>query len=157
MHPKEVLTKFLKLFVSDTRQAIVSYILVVLIVAGGGLLAISKTALDFSIQIITTPTPLWVTISLVLLSCLYTYLRVRQVPSKADLPYRIEYIALGPVKWKAKIHRPDYFKVDEIPVCKKHDLPLIHESSAYYCPEEYNCHVRYKLLRVRSILFDFCL
>ncbi len=86
MRPKETLTRILKLFFGDTRQAIISYIVLALIAMGGGLLALSKTALNLSIQIMTTPTPLWATISLVLLGCLYIHLKFRSLSISLTKP-----------------------------------------------------------------------
>lgn len=78
MHPKATLIKWLKLFGGDTRQAIIGYILVLLILAGGGVVALSKTALTWVTHTANILTPLWATISLVLLCCLYIYLKTRQ-------------------------------------------------------------------------------
>jgi hypothetical protein len=72
---KEVLSKWLKLFGGDTRRAIVGYIVVGLILAGGGLEILTKKVITTVIQIANTPSPLWATISLVLLCVLYTYLK----------------------------------------------------------------------------------
>jgi predicted transcriptional regulator len=77
MHPKEALKKFLKLIGADTRSAIVSYIVVALILAMGGLSALYKRTQDVALQILTTPTPIWATILLVLLGYLYIQIKVR--------------------------------------------------------------------------------
>ncbi len=78
MLQKATLLKWLKLFGGDTRRAIVGYIVAGLILAGGGLWVLTNTAITFVIQIANTPTPLWATILLILLSCLYIQLRVRR-------------------------------------------------------------------------------
>jgi hypothetical protein len=69
--------RWLKLFAADTRQAIVGYIVVGLVLAGGGVHFLTKTTIKTVLQIANTPTPLWATISLTLLCCLYVYLKTR--------------------------------------------------------------------------------
>jgi energy-coupling factor transporter transmembrane protein EcfT len=86
MHLKATLIKLLKLFGGDTRRAIVGYIVVGLIVAAGGVLVLTKTALTFLIQISNIQTPLWATIFLILLCGLYTYLKTRQRQNTYDPP-----------------------------------------------------------------------
>ena len=78
MHLKATLLKWLKLFVDYILQAIVGYIVVGLIVAGGGVYILTKIGLNWVIQVANTPTPLWVTISLILVCGLYTSLKIRQ-------------------------------------------------------------------------------
>ncbi len=78
MPPQATLKKWLKLFGADTRRAIIGYIVVGLILAGGGLWVLTKTALTWVTQTANILTPLWATISLVLLCCLYIYLKPRQ-------------------------------------------------------------------------------
>jgi len=78
MHLKATLIKLLKLFGGDTRRAIIAYIVVGLILAGGGLWFLTNTAINWVIQKANTPPPLWVTILLILLCALYTTLRLRQ-------------------------------------------------------------------------------
>jgi hypothetical protein len=82
MHLKQTLFKLLKSVFGDLRRAVISIIVVALVAAGGGILSISTTVLNYSILIANTPTPLWVTIALVLLLGLYIGLRKR----KRDLP-----------------------------------------------------------------------
>ena len=80
MQLKATIRKWLKLFVGDTRQAIIGYILIALILAGGGVIGLSKTALTWVIRKANEPTPLWVNISIVLISVLVLYLilKIRQ-------------------------------------------------------------------------------
>ena len=78
MHLKATLIKWLKLFGGDTRRAIIGYIVLALIVAGGGVVVLTKTAITWLTQTADISTPLWATISLVLTCCLYTYLKIRQ-------------------------------------------------------------------------------
>jgi hypothetical protein len=69
---KQALTKLLKIIASDVRQSAVPAILLLLVGGTGGLLYFFQGALALSIQIVSLPTPLWATIALVLLCCLYT-------------------------------------------------------------------------------------
>jgi hypothetical protein len=78
MHLKATLIKWLKLFGGDTRRAIIGYIVLVLIAAGGGVVVLTKTTLTWLTQIANIPTPLWATILPVLLCGLYAYLKTRQ-------------------------------------------------------------------------------
>ena len=54
--------------------------ILLLALAGGslGILAFSKKALSFFLQILATPTPVWATILLVLLCYLYIHIRFRK-------------------------------------------------------------------------------
>jgi len=63
--------KILKTIFSDIRRTIVGVIDLALLGGATGVLYLSKTALDFSIAILTIPTPLWATIVVVLLLGLY--------------------------------------------------------------------------------------
>jgi hypothetical protein len=78
MHLKATLLGWLKVIVADIRKSIIGIIVAGLIVAAGGLHLLSKTVLNFSTQLLSTPTPLWATILLILLCCLYTCLKLRQ-------------------------------------------------------------------------------
>jgi hypothetical protein len=75
---KQALTKLLKI-ASDVRQSAVPAILLLLVGGTGGLLYFFQGALALSIQIVSLPTPLWATIALVLLCCLYTYVKAGQI------------------------------------------------------------------------------
>jgi hypothetical protein len=77
MQLKEMLIKLLKVLFGDLRRAIITIFVVGLVTAGGGLLAISKTALSYTILIANTPTPLWGFIALALLLGLYVHTRKR--------------------------------------------------------------------------------
>ena len=81
MHPKELITKTLKAIGVDTRQAIIGVIVVSLVGGYSGLLYLSKTALEISLLFLNTQTPLWATISLIVLCCLYIYLQIVKIPA----------------------------------------------------------------------------
>ena len=82
MHPKATLLKLLKLFADYILQAIVGYVVVGLILAGGGVYLLTKIGLNWVIQIANISTPLWATIALILLSVLYTHLRAKRTQTK---------------------------------------------------------------------------
>jgi len=148
MHLKAKLKKLLKLFSGDIRQAIVSYIVVSLILAGGGVMILTKTMRDLVIQIANIQSPIWATISLVLLSCLYTYLKVNQYYKKKFpsisprqnfcLPDFFDY---NGASWKI-IYLPNQkIKVDFPSYCIQHHLQHIQEVHNYICPECGNDHI----------------
>jgi hypothetical protein len=83
MHQKEMLQKSIKTIFGDTRQAIVTLVVVALVGGYSGLLYLSKTVLDFSLQLKQTATPLWATIALTFLCCLYTYVKVSKSQTKS--------------------------------------------------------------------------
>jgi len=56
------------------------------IVGVSTLIAWATGTIDFLLQSITIPTPLWATIVVVLLCCLYTYLKVRQFRTTQKSP-----------------------------------------------------------------------
>lgn len=80
MRLKVMLSKCMKVFVEYILQALVGYILVALILAGGGIYLLTKIGLSWVVQTANIDTPLWATISLTLLCCLYTYAIVRRSP-----------------------------------------------------------------------------
>ncbi|MEK6582751.1 MAG: hypothetical protein AABY50_09145 [Nitrospirota bacterium] len=135
MHLKATIRKWLKLIGGDSRQAIVGYIVVALILASGGILSLSKTALNIFLQIVNIPTPLWATTLLLLLCGLYSYLKQRKNPESYEPPnYKLCYFTIGNYKWEVKVYKSGYFKVNEYPFCVKHDLRFIFGSNEKYCP-----------------------
>jgi hypothetical protein len=98
--------------------------------------------LDILLQILKSPTPLWATISLIALCCLYTYVRVVQILSKSERmdqaskppPHETKYFTVGNYKWETKIYDNNYFEVDKYPYCIKHDLKFIFRRDSKYCP-----------------------
>jgi hypothetical protein len=100
MHLKETLLKVLKLIFGDLRRAVIGIIVVGLVAAGGGLLSISTTVLNYSVLIANTPTPLWATILLCLLLGLYIGIRKR----KRNLPSGISFYQAFGVFWDDSIN-----------------------------------------------------
>lgn len=98
---KQILIKIVKIIVSDVRQAAVPAILFLIVGGSGGLIYLYRKALSGTILVANTPTPLWATIALVLLCCVYTYAKVEKFhsslnqskfypPSKTDINIRID-------------------------------------------------------------------
>ena len=100
MHLKETLLKVLKLIFGDLRRAVIGIIVVGIVAAGGGLIAISSTVLNYSILVANTPTPLWATIVLGLLLGLYIGLRRR----KRSLPSGISFDQAFGVFWDDSVN-----------------------------------------------------
>lgn len=128
---KEKLIKILKSILSDVRKTAIGLIVVGLIGGTSGLLYLSKTALSFSIAILNTTTPLWATILLVLICCLYTYLKIRLYKDTYKSPEIIEklYEAYG-VNWNKEHNK-------RCLLCKK---PLKYSSehggfSVFFCSD----------------------
>ena len=82
-----MLIQILKTLISDVRQAYVPVILLFLIGGTGTIFYLYETVLAWSIQTINTQIPLWATISLVLLSCLYIREKHKQeIAKKVQIP-----------------------------------------------------------------------
>jgi hypothetical protein len=138
MHLKETLLKLLKVIVADIRRSIIGIIVAGLILAAGGLHLLSKTVLNFSTQLLCTPTPLWVTIALILLCGLYMHLRVQRnlsekVPSNP--PAKTILIEVGRFKWKIDIYQTGEFKIHSAPYCRIHETRLIDYQRLYSCQD----------------------
>jgi hypothetical protein len=138
---RDWLIKRIKKAFENTEATITSVIVIALLGGSATILAISKKALNFSLQILTTPTPLWATILLVLLGYLYIYLKFRQIQASSAPrtttanEYKIGYFTIGKLKWKTKIYESGDFEVDKYPICIKHDLTFVYGNSYIYCPE----------------------
>ena len=139
---KQKIIKILKIIAADVRQAAVPAILLLFFGGSAGLLLFSQKALDFSIQLATTPTPLWVTVVLVALCFGYIYLKnQKKIQSSApEAPdYRTCYFTIGNYKWETKIYKDGDFEVNEYPLCVKHNLRFIFGRYEKYCPDQ-NCN-----------------
>ena len=126
-----------KLF--ENIESTITTVIVLALLSSIGILALSKKALNFFLQIANIPTPLWATIVLVLL--VIVYIKMKKFSPSSDLNYKIEYFTVENLKWKTKIYNDGDFVVERISICKEHDLPLINGNIVYYCPEslKYNC------------------
>ncbi len=145
MSMREWLKRRIKKAGENIESTITNAILVLIAGSYLTILAFSKRAVDFTHQLLTTPTPLWATISLVLLCYVYVYLKFRGVQS-SSVPqsvttdeHKIKYFTVGEQKWKTTIYKNGFFEVDKFPICKKHDLTFIfgHSNGKFYiyCPE----------------------
>lgn len=139
---KQWLLKRIKKLFENTESTITTVIVLALLGGSAGILALSKKALTFFLQISNIPTPIWATILLVLLGCLYIYLKLRRSLSYSESPpetqaqnARLEYITIGDHKWQIAIFKNGSFSVDKYPFCKKHDLKFIYRHNYIYCPE----------------------
>ena len=110
---------------------------------------IPKNVLLWPYNILQSPTPLWATILLIIVSGLVLRIYLSQEkeipllnPLSSSIPKpKIEYFPIDNLKWKTKIYDDRHFEVERISICKEHDLPLINGNIVYYCPEslKYNC------------------
>lgn len=108
------------------------------IVGVPALIAWATGTIDFLIQSITTPMPLWATIALIALCCLYTYLKLRQYQNSHKPPnIQEELIEEFGVYWNSQ------YKLR----CKKCKWPLKCASkhfdpSIFFCS---NCDTKHSL------------
>jgi len=136
MSMKQWITNRIKKLFENTESTITTVIVLAFFGGSASILALSKKASTFFLQILNTPTPLWATILLVLLCCLYTYLKASQYLSKnnpSNDPI-IELKEIGNFKWKTIIHKNGNFDVSQIPYCKEHEIKLVPHGISYFCP-----------------------
>lgn len=138
---KQWLIQRIKKLFENIESTITTIIVLALLGGSIGILALSKKALTVFLQIANIPTPLWVTIVLVLL--VVGYIKIKKSSPSSDPNYIIRYFPIDNLKWKVKVYDHGYFEVDKISICLEHDLPLIHENIYYYCPEfrKKNCKI----------------
>jgi hypothetical protein len=148
---KAKLIQILKTIASDVRQASVPAILLWLAGGAGGLLYVYKMAVDGITQTINKPTPIWASISLIFLCCLYSYVNTNR---KTHKYYELSQSSLPPQKGnnqKSKFifHNNLLWLIDDLnpfcPVCyetKDKKIHMFHrdESSQYEDFEYYECH-----------------
>ena len=136
----------LKQIFSDVRKSIV--VLVFFAIFGGtaGFLSLSETALSFALRILNTQTPLWATITVVLLLAAYIQLKInyRSVPSEASQKLDTKYFPVGNLIWETEIYKNN-FKVIKMPICKKHDLRLINCKNHLICPYYGKCDLEVEI------------
>ncbi len=123
---KSIIKFFANLFYNITALIIVSAIgLPVLIAWATG-------TLGFLLQILKTPTPIWITIISVLL--VFACLKIIKVRSSSKLHYKTKYFTINNYKWEVKIYDYGYFEIEKYPFCTIHDLRFIYGSNGKYCP-----------------------
>jgi len=144
---KKIFINWIKKLFSDSHSAIIGIALGSIFAGGTGIYFFAKKLWAAIIDIAQTPTPLWATTALALLSGVYIYLKT-SIHRSSSLPqkrnYVIKHFAIGPYKWETKIYDYGYFEVDKYPLCTTHDLKFIFSSDGKYCPgtEKEKCNNR---------------
>ena len=136
---KKLLKHTLNFFASIGKGIIVA--IVVGLVGVSVLISYVTNTLNYIIQSIKLPTPLWATIVLVILCFGYIYLRTSKSHSSRPPNYKIKYLTIGNHKWETKIYKDGYFEVEKYPLCIKHDLRFIFGNHEKHCPAP-NCNNR---------------
>lgn len=135
MHLKEMLLKGIKTIFGDTRQTIVSIIVIAVVGGSSSLLCLSKTTLDFCLQLLRTPIPLWATIFLILLCGLYMYLKGNQYfQKKRSYHPQEDLIPVGKFKWKVLHANRQVLNIEGLPYCSEHECSFIPRDSNWACP-----------------------
>ena len=132
MHMISWLAKHIIKFFSNLLHNI-ALLIVVGIISLPVLISWATGTLDFLLQIIQTPVPIWGIILLVLL--VFVYLKIRRNYPSSKLGYKTKYFTIGNFKWETKIYNYGGFDVENTPLCAKHDLRLLFSGSSRYCPE----------------------
>ena len=133
-----MIKKLVKAMLSDVRRIIIGAIVLGLLGGTTGILYLSKTALDISIVVLTSSTPLWATIFLVLTCCLYTYFKLQQ-HQKLDKPPTTK----EELREEFGVYWNNQYKLR----CLKCKWPLknsskVHDSSIFFCS---NCNTKFIL------------
>ncbi len=89
--------------------------------------------LNYIIQIIKSPTPLWATIALVFL--VIGYIKLKKSPSFPASKVKNELIEAENFKWETRFQNNSVLSVSEIPFCKIHELRLTKMGEDYHCME----------------------
>ena len=89
--------------------------------------------LDFLIQTIKSPTPLWASIAFVLVCCVYIYLKY-EIYRPSGIPNKVKFFDVGGYRWKAIIRRDNYFELDKYPYCPVHDVRFVYSKDRKFCP-----------------------
>jgi hypothetical protein len=139
MHLKAILSKSLKWFANHLFGSILGLVLAAMFATWGTFFSSSaKRVLTYVIQLLSTPSPLWITILLILLCGLYNYLRLRQHQHSYKTPNIQEELheAFG-VYWNTQ------YKLR----CLRCKWPLkcaskLFDSSVFFCS---NCDTKYAL------------
>lgn len=142
MSMKQWLIKRIKKLFENIESTITTVIVLALLGSSIGILALSKKALNFFLQIVNIPTPLWATIVLVFL--VTAYIKIKKSSPSLDSNYIIRYFTIGKFKWKTKVYKYGSFEIDKYPFCITHDLQFIYGDNSKYCPgtEKEKCNNR---------------
>jgi len=137
MPMREWMIKRIKKAGENIESTLTQIFFVALLGGSVAILAFSKKALTFVLQLINTPTPLWTIIAVGLVLGVYIYLKKSKInslqPSKKR-NYVIKYFTIANYKWETKIYNYGSFEVDEYPFCATHDLKFIFGNGIKYCP-----------------------
>ena len=135
---KEWQLKRIKKAGENIESTITQIILVALIGGTATIITFSKTALNFVLQLLNIPTPLWATILLVLLCFIYIYLKLRLYRKSQQPPIDQENLdEMFGVYWNDQNKLRCIFCEHPLqPSSKKHD------SSIFFCS---NCNRKYSL------------
>lgn len=98
-----------------------------------GILALSKKALNFFLQIANIPTPLWATIVLVLLVAVY--IKIANSTSKPP-KNKIFFIDDKGYRWKVTTKPNGSYEVHDIPFCINHDRLFVYDVDKYICTHD---------------------
>ena len=141
-NPIDAVKAYLKKVFSDVHNVIVGIVLMAFL--GGGSIYLSfRNLWTLSKNIAQSPTPLWATITLSSICCLYTYVKSSKIPTTLNRegqpaneppPFKIKYLTTGPYKWKVTVFNDGEFDLDECPICTAHDLKFIFGNQSKYCP-----------------------
>jgi len=127
----ELSKAYLKKVFSDLHNVFVG-IAVAAIVSGGGIYLFFRNLWTQLKSIAQSPTPLWVTIVLVLLVMEYMYLK-NQRNSKKTSPPSFGFVDNGHIKWKVHLVNGTVYSIENDPYCVIHDLQLLHFKGGYVC------------------------
>ncbi|MFH1021274.1 MAG: hypothetical protein V1782_11805 [Pseudomonadota bacterium] len=81
---KQMLLHILKTLSADARKTIFGVILLAILGGTGGVLYLSRTALNYGIETANILTPLWATIASALLCCVYIYINTQKILNKIN-------------------------------------------------------------------------
>lgn len=121
---KQSLPQLIKILISDMRQAIIGIILGALILSVGGIYLFAKNVWHWLQTTMQLSVPLWVTILLVLLSWLYTYLKFGKSRSFNNKPSDV--ITLDEIELKILIYfaTQEHDKISPEDISKSVDINL---------------------------------
>ena len=137
---KQWLKNRIKKLGENIEASITQIIFLALIGGSVTILVVSKKVLGFVHKILIKPTPLWITLMLGLLCCLYIHLKLRKNSLKSPKKYnKISFVEIdhSPLKWKIFIDYNGFFTVSDTPYCSQHDTKLIENNKGYVCPYNY--------------------
>lgn len=135
---RNLVITYIKTLFSDSHAAIISLIVIGIIAGGGSIYIFFENLWIVLINTILSPTPLWITIVLVLALYVLFYTKTHKTHSLRKSHSKIEYFDVGKYKWKVEIYGDNIFSVDKTPICLLHDLPLIKKTLYRICPEVNN-------------------